>query len=544
MVGGIGGTEPQVLVVGAGPSGLTMAAELARRKVPFRIVDRATGPTSLSKATGMQARTVEVLRDMGVADEIVSAGHVNHAVNIYRSGKGRLLRFSYDELESPYPFLLTIRQSDTERILGGLLQRLGGSVEWNVELVHLEQDDDAARATLRHPDGREERLEVPWLVACDGARSTVRNVLGVDFTGETYPQWFALADARMDWDLPNDEVHCFVHPNGFVFVFPMPGDQFRLVVEASEHVGEPTLEDFQAAMDERGPGGARVYDPGWITPFHVNSRRAAHHRVGRCFLAGDAAHIHSPAGGQGLNTSIQDTYNLAWKLALVTQGYGRESLLDSYEAERAPVAKYVLKFTDRITRLITMEHHLEQTLRDRFVPLLGGMHVVQHSMADQDAELVVNYHKSPIVGQHHHPGAWAFTHGPKPGERAPDTGPLDTADGAQVRLFDILRGTSHVLVLFVGAHENARAHEALQQAANMARQRYPELVEVWTIRADGDAGHAELVDATGAAHDRYHAHHPCLYLVRPDGYVGFRSQPVEAERLEHYLDSVLLPASQ
>lgn len=529
-------TDAQVLVIGAGPSGLTMAAELARHGISCRIVDKGEGPTPLSKATGMQARTLEVLRDMGVVDEILAAGHVTHGVNLYAPGK-QLLHFTYDQLDSPYQFMLNIPQSATERILGGLVARLGLTVEWGTEVTDIVQDDDGVTSTLRTPDGGQETVRTSWLVGCDGARSVVRQTFDIPFTGETYPQWFALADARLDWSLGNSELHGFIHPDGVLFVIPMPDDRFRLVLESPERSGDeqPTIEDFQAAIDKRAPEGSTVSDPGWITAFHVNSRRAAHHRVGRAFIAGDAAHIHSPAGGQGLNTSIQDSYNLAWKLALVEKGLADERLLDSYEAERAPVAKAVLKFTDVITKVLTLHNSAEQSVRDHVMPLLGALHGVQHNMANQDAELDVSYRRSPIVAQHHHhtsPG------GPHAGDRAPDAGPLKAGDGTSARLYDLFGAGRLTLVLFPGGHP-------VDELVRAAQERCGDLVRVVAVLPPGSAleglpaGVEAFVDEEGLVAGRYHAANGALYLIRPDGYVGYRCQPPDAGRLGAYLDGLL-----
>ncbi|HEX2118890.1 MAG TPA: FAD-dependent monooxygenase [Acidimicrobiales bacterium] len=536
----------QVLVVGAGPSGLTMAAELARHGVSCRIVDRSSGPTTLSKATGMQARTLEVLRDMGVVEEILAAGHLSHGVNLYAPGK-HLLRFTYDDLDSPYRYMLNIPQSDTEQILGRLVARLGVRVEWDTEVTTVAQDDDGVTATVSLPGGGSETVRASWVVGCDGAHSIVRHTFDIPFAGETYPQWFALADAGLDWSLGDSELHGFIHPDGVFFVIPMPAGRFRLIVESAERTGgeEPTLEDFQAALDQRGPGGATITDPGWMTSFHVNSRRAARHRAGRAFIAGDAAHVHSPAGGQGLNTSIQDSYNLAWKLALVEKGLASPDLLDSYEAERAPVAKAVLRFTNVITKVLTLQSSVEQSIRNHVMPLLGSLHGVQHQMATQDAELDITYRRSPVVAEHHGHGLHAgFGGGPHAGDRAPDAGPLLGADGPRGQLFDVLGGARHTLLLFPDAR--GATWPALGEVARSMEDRYPGMINVVVIAPPGGVPGdglpqttTVLADAEGAVAARYHAGAGGLYLVRPDGYIGYRDQPADAGRLQAYLEALL-----
>jgi len=384
--------------------------------------------------------------DMGIVDEAIRAGTRSHGVNIY-NGTNRLLHVSYDDLESPYPFLLNIPQSGTEKVLGGLVKRLGLEIEWRTELLGFTQDDEGVTATLRHPDGQSETVRAAWLVGCDGAHSIVRHVLDIPFAGHTYSQWFGLADARVQWSLGHDELHGFVHPRGLFFAIPEPGEQrFRVVMESEEPPAgtDLTLAHFQAALDERGPGNATLSDPGWISPFKVNARRAERYRVGRVFIAGDAAHIHSPTGGLGLNTGMQDSYNLAWKLALVVRGMADPALLDSYQIERIPVADAVLRLAGNLTMMLTLTNPMSRELRDHLMPILNGLGAVRHEIAVEDAQLSITYGASPIVSEYHHErfGHLKFAGGPRAGDRAPDAGPL--AGGASpVRLYELLRGTHH-----------------------------------------------------------------------------------------------------
>jgi 2-polyprenyl-6-methoxyphenol hydroxylase-like FAD-dependent oxidoreductase len=546
----VNGAHPDlpVLVIGAGPTGLILAAELIRHGTTCRIVDKANGPTPLSKATTVQARSLEMLEDMGIVDEAVGAGTQSHGVNIY-NGTQRLLHVSYDELESPYPFLLNIPQSTMERVLGGLVTRLGLEIEWGTELVGFTQDTEGVTATLRHAGGQEETVRAAWLVGCDGAHSVVRHTLNISFAGHSYSQWFGLADATLHWGLQHDELHGFVHPNGLFFAIPLPGeDRFRIVMESEEPPVEAdlTLEDFQAALDERGPGNATLSDPGWITPFKVNARRAERYRVERAFIAGDAAHIHSPTGGLGLNTGMQDAYNLAWKLALVIRGLADPALLDSYEAERMPVADAVLRLAGQLTTMLTLTNPVSRQLRDHLMPVLSGLGAVQHQIAVQDAQLSITYHTSPIVSEYHHErfGHIRFAGGPRAGDRVPDAGPLQPGDGPAVRLCDLLRGVHHTLVLFGGPAPDAASWQSLAAIARAVRRQHGELMQVYLIvdgasipdELTGDSG--VLLDTEGAAHHRYQADLPNLYLIRPDGYIGFRSRPADQTAFTTYLTRI------
>lgn len=537
-----------VLVIGAGPTGLILAAELIRHGTTCRIVDKAAGPTPLSKATTVQARSLEMLDDLGILDEAMNAGTRSHGVNIYH-GTDRLLHVSYDDLESPYPFLLNIPQSTLERVLGELVTRRGLEVEWRTELVGFTQDAEGVTATLRHADGQEETVRAAWLVGCDGAHSVVRHTLNISFAGHSYSQWFGLADATLHWNLRHDELHGFVHPTGLFFAIPLPGEnRYRVVMEAEEPpVGSDlTLADFQAALDQRGPGNATLSDPGWITPFKVNARRAEKYRVGRAFIAGDAAHIHSPTGGLGLNTGMQDAYNLAWKLALVIRGLADPALLDSYESERTPVADAVLRLAGQLTTMLTLTNPASQQLRNHLMPMLSGLGAVQHQVAVQDAQLSITYRSSPIVSEYHHErfGHIRFAGGPRAGDRTPDAGPLQPADGPAVRLNDLLRGVHHTLVVFGGPAPESASWQHLTAIARAVRGQHGEMIRVHII-VDGASvpnelagDHDVLLDTEGAAHHRYQADLPTLYLIRPDGYIGFCSRPANQTALTDYLTRI------
>ncbi len=537
-----------VLVVGAGPTGLVLAAELIRHGITCRIIDKAAGPTPLSKATTVQARTLEILEDMGIVDETLKAGSKSHGVNIY-DGTNRLLHVSYDDLESPYPFLLNIPQSTLERVLGDFVTSLGLAVEWSTELIGFGQDAGGVTATLRDADGQEETVRAAWLVGCDGAHSVVRHVLDIPFEGKSYTQWFGLADATLQWGLRHDELHGFVHPTGLFFAIPLPGEErFRVVMEAAEPPvdTELTLADFQAALDQRGPGNATLSDPGWISPFRVNARRAEKYRVGRAFIAGDAAHIHSPTGGLGLNTGMQDGHNLAWKLALVVRGLADPTLLDSYEAERAPVADAVLRLAGGLTTMLTLTNPVSQQLRNHLMPMLTGLGAVQHQIAVQDAQLSIVYDSSEIVSEYHHGrfGHVRFAGGPKAGDRAPDSGPLQPADGDPVRLYGLLRGVHHTLVLFGGPEPDAASWQDLIAIAQASREQHGASMQVYVVvegtsvpdELAGQSG--ALLDTEAALHHRYQADVPTLYLIRPDGHIGFRSRPADQAALTTYLTRI------
>jgi 2-polyprenyl-6-methoxyphenol hydroxylase-like FAD-dependent oxidoreductase len=340
--------EKDVLIAGAGPVGLVMAIELARYGVAVRIIDKAPQRTDKSKALVIWSRSLEVLARAGCSAGLVDAGYKVSSLNISVNGKS-IAHVSLEGLPTPYSYGLMIPQSDTERVLDEFLNSLGVKVERTVELTRFTASDDSVVSTLRHADGAEETAESSWLIGCDGAHSTVRHQLGMEFHGETSLINWILADIHLENVPRAPEVNVVWHADGLLATFPIAEDRYRIIAdvgvvpENSNPSAEPTLEEVQALLDRRFPNGVRATNPIWLSSFRINERKVANYRAGRVFLAGDAAHVHSPAGGQGMNTGMQDACNLAWKLALVVRGIGSESLLDSYSAERSPIADQVLR---------------------------------------------------------------------------------------------------------------------------------------------------------------------------------------------------------
>ena len=353
-------TDSQVLVVGAGPAGLFMAAELNRHGISCRIVDKNDGPTHDTRAASIQARTLEILESIGLADEFLQTGNICHAAATYTSDHKLIKYLTFDELDSAFPFVLQLPQSQTERIVARYLARLGTEVERRVELVAFEQDEDGVRATLQPPDGGQETAHVSYLIACDGAHSPVRHALGVSFSGDDYPTDFMTADVQVDWKLPRDQHAFFFAAEGMLAFFPLPRGRATLAADIGPAqgddlpLGEPALENLQAIFNARTPGGV-LSDPIWRVYYRVHCRQAERYQVGRVFLVGDAAHVSSNIGGQGMNTGMQDAYNLGWKLGLVLNARSPATLLDSYHPERYQAGRDMLYLTDHLHRAVLRE---------------------------------------------------------------------------------------------------------------------------------------------------------------------------------------------
>ena len=408
-----------VLIAGAGPVGLAMAADLARYGVSVRLVEKSPERTDKSKALVLWSRTLELMDRMECTAPFLTTGKKVIAVNV-TAGKELITKVTVDGVKTPHPYALMMPQCDTEELLGDFVTSLGVKIERNIELTDFIASADGVTSTLRHLDGTEETFESGWLIGSDGAHSTVRHKLGMEFAGETMPSSWVIADIHLS-DVPNpEEILISWHAEGILAVFPILGSRYRVIADsgladAGVSPRNPTMEDVQTILDARGPGGITASDPIWLTRFTINERKVSNYRSGRVFVMGDAAHIHSPAGGQGMNTGIQDAFNLAWKLAMASRGLGdEETLLGSYSAERSPIADDVLKGAGRITEVALMRGDFKQAVRNRITSFVFGLSPVKKKMADVLTEVSIGYPRSPLNAGCEYAGG-----GPKEGERAP-----------------------------------------------------------------------------------------------------------------------------
>jgi len=481
-----------VLVVGAGPVGLVLACELARRDVPVRVIDRLERPTDESRAIVVHARSLEMLQRIGVIDDFLGAGIRTTAMTLH-SGGDELGRLELDMVDSPFPFSLTLPQTATEAILAARLEAFGGRVERGCELTGLEQDDAGVRAVLASG----EHIEASCIVGADGAHSTVRAQMGERLDGSFEGPAFVLADVDAEHDLERHSMHTFFSRDGVFLLFPLPGDRARVIAQAGAADGEPTIDSVQALADTRA-GGIRVTSAHWLARFEVHHGQVRSYRRGRVFLAGDAAHVHSPAGAQGMNTGMQDAFNLGWKLALWLQGHAAPSLLDSYQDERRPVAAQVISQATALTRVGTVRHRGARELRNHALHFATGLASVRKRLADQVEETAINYHLSAIVSDdgHHHRGTV------RAGDAAPE---VNMEDGRSLHAV-LAERTSHTM-LHVGTE--------------------PPPFE------------AMLVPPGGAVAERYGLVPGATVAIRPDGYVGLVASKDGERALERYKAGVL-----
>ncbi|MBK9756228.1 MAG: FAD-dependent monooxygenase [Nannocystis sp.] len=563
--------EIDVLVVGAGPTGLALAHELRRHGLRCRVIDQGEGPSIWSKAQAIHARTLELLERAGIAEDLLRDGKRIRQVNIYGAAGRRVAHMEIEGLDTAYPYIYSLAQRDTEIVLARCLERAGGVVERQLRLARFSQDEHGVDATLVHADGREEAVRAAWLVGCDGAHSTVRHALELPFEGSSYEVRIIQADVRVDLPIPaeDDEAVVFFGEGALVGLLPLPGKhRYRMLVPRPPgDETDATLENFQRIFTAVGPPGAVVDDPAWMIAFRLHCRMVGRYRVGRVFLAGDAAHIHSPAGGQGMNMGIQDAFNLAWKLALCHHGRARPELLDSYHAERHPVAAATLAGTDAATSGLAfnlgLRSHTALELRNRLVGFATSLGFLRRKLSRAASMLDVHYPGSPIVAQDRPSllGAhvfgqrsdeapfvrdwFHFGHGPAPGDRAPDVFDPEIEDSP--RLFAAFDPLRHTLLLFDGASASEAGYRGLVALAERLEARFPGLVAV-RIVVPHDERPAPLAawpgevlqDADGRIHERYGARSECLYLIRPDGYVAYRCQPADPDKLVAYLERIFV----
>jgi 2-polyprenyl-6-methoxyphenol hydroxylase-like FAD-dependent oxidoreductase len=522
--------ETDVLVVGAGPTGLAAALLLVRLGLSVRIIDKADAPSPLSRAIGVQARTLEVLAPLGVSTELISRGLPLRGATMW-AGDEPIARIDLGDLDTRYPYILCIAQAETEAALARALEGHGGAIERGVELLSLFPGDDHVRARVRTSAGLDE-IEASWVLGCDGAHSVVRKAIGLDFTGHTFEEAFLFADVRASWEASPDRVSTFLAEDGVLAAFPMRGGLYRLVMTAPDGLpsdGRLELAAIEAVARARSGLSIRIEEALGLGAFRIHSRQVDHYRVGRVFLAGDAAHIHSPVGGQGMNTGIQDVHNLASKVALVHRGWGRAALLDSYEAERRPIARAVLAATDAVTRFGTMKGALIRRARNAGARLLASNSRLRRRIATEIAELSVSYRKSPIVA-----------------DRRAFRGPLDVPRAGD-RIPSVGETFVHPADVTVVAFAN-EVGNGLSPAFERVAHRFGRGVRFNVVSARARTGrnvHDAIVtviaDPSGVVARAYRASPGAVLALRPDSYVGYRSHTLDAADLARHLETILIP---
>ncbi|KAI2465219.1 FAD binding domain-containing protein [Annulohypoxylon bovei var. microspora] len=515
-----------VLIVGGGPTGVLLALELAAQNIPFRIIDKALGRSDKSRALIVQPRTLEVLNRHGIARDLQARGSTISRVRYCVNGKEAARVEVGEEAALPntaFPFQKLISQDDTEYFLDECLEKYGRRVERGLEAKTIVQDADGVTVTLSKAGEAAEETETvraKYVVGCDGSRSVVRQAAGLTFDGESYQQYFILADTHITWDSPsNDAMMCF--GQGVLAVFPLKNGMVRVFASGANvarREGSPLLEDFQDFFDKMVQEKGKLHDPFWLTRFHLHHRGVNKYSNGRLFVAGDAAHIHSPVGGQGMNTGIQDAVNLGWKLAAVIRGERPASFLDSYHGERYPVAQTLLKYTDRAFTLMSSTNPILVFLRGLLLPWLlpwqfSNMSRVRE-MIKIMSEFHITYRDSGIVGT----APSLRGSNVQGGDRMLD-GRIQGPEG-QKYLLDLVDATSYHLFLFSGTDTEAASEGDLQRAEAKFLEKSLVTAKVHWIFGQKPNGQSGYVDVDAALHKDLGFSQPTYVILRPDSYIG------------------------
>ena len=487
--------EVDVIIVGAGPTGLVLAIELALRGITIKLVDKEPAPAVLSRALLVQARTLEIFEEYKICKELYEKAHFLKGIRLHTQKKVHDIDFV--SLDSKYPYGVILPQTDTEALLRKKLETLNCHVEWNKEVISFCQDQDLV--TVKFKDTS--KIKAKYLIAADGAHSTLRHELNLPFEGNDYNKTFALGDVVFKNDPVTDRIELFT-ANNFLILFPMPKGMSRIVVDDQYKTGdELTIKKLQEILNENHCPYVIEQSP-WLSYFHIHFRKVNKYRVGRVFLAGDAAHIHSPAGGLGMNTGIQDAYNLGWKLAYVIKGLANQKLLDTYEEERMPVAKNVLKITEKITDIMVSKSHALKKIRDLFMPFLMGITCIKRKALNTMAQLEINYKLSSI------------SKGSLGGNKIRND-EVFIVDRQKNHLFELTKSTKFVLLIHT--EESQESFTKALSIKNEVLSRFSKAVDVYMVRGNLKED---------------------IILIRPDEYIAFSGSFSKLSSLLDYLDSL------
>ncbi len=515
-------TETEILIVGGGPSGLMAACLLASYGIEFRLIDKKATFSANSRALIVQPRTLELFEQMGIVAEFLAQGIRAHGISLYEAH--RVTDFNVYEAgadQTRYNLGLLIEQTKTEMLLNAHLARLGHQLAWETELTDLEQTANGVRVTLLHADGSSETLHARYLIAADGASSTVRKALGVAFTGETVERSFEIMDVTVDGPVTNQTLALNLNANGPIALIPLtaPG-RFRTIsiIPADFKSGDLTAAEYRAFLEKNFPGGLTVRESAWFSTYHIHSRSVAHFQVGDIFFVGDAAHVHTPLGGQGMNTGLQDAHNLAWKLALVLRGHLPAAALGSYQLERYPVAHRLVTTTDRLFALLSLNNPVMRFARVNLFPQLLRLLLSRPSVQRRAFPILA------MINIHYQDGLLLKATAQDLPKTAPDAGtrwPYMSfiREDAAISSYELLDYAHHHLFLFAPS-----VTTLLRGQAGALEAWVPLKVYFVTQEVQRDA-QPQTLQCDAATWGRFaRPGQTNLFLVRPDAYIALAQQ--------------------
>ena len=517
--------KTDVIIVGAGPTGLSLACQLTRYGIDFVVVEKNAGVTPYSKALGVHARTLEIYEQLDLAREAVGRGTIAGKIRLLEKGEivGEVDLSNIGEGLSPYPYMLVLEQSENERLLYEYLQNRGRNVLWQSELESLSQDEAGVTATVHDNTGASQIIAGKYLVGCDGPRSPVRNTLGLSFEGSTFERVFYVADVEIDWKFSHDALHGCLTRNAVVAFFPMAGEKHWRIVgafpeEFAKDEGEILYEEIEARIKQESQIELDITHVDWFSTYKVHTRHVEKFSSGRCFLAGDSAHIHTPAGGQGMNTGIQDAYNLAWKLALVLKGAAAERILDTYNEERLPNARRLLQTTDRMFNLAAGTDWLVNVIRTTIFPPMAkfilSLDAVRKRFFPLISQIGISYRESSLS---RHDGDRDFE------IRAGDRLPYFLLDGQSI--YDKLRAPKFHLLTFSDGLSNDAGDYG--KATDEIGSKYADLLDQYLVTLN-----PQIAEIFGTEK-------PFQVFLRPDNYIAYISPETSSRHLVAYLKEII-----
>ncbi|MEO7971243.1 MAG: FAD-dependent monooxygenase [bacterium] len=526
--------KTDVIIVGAGPTGLALACQLARYHVDFVIIDKSVGVTPYSKALGVHARTLEIYEQLGLAQKAVEQGTVAGKVRLLERGEvlGQVELSNIGKGLSAYPFMLVLEQSRNEQLMYDWLKKHGHDVLWQTELEGFSQDDTTVSAQVK-TNAEFQTIAGKYLVGCDGPHSQVRHALGLAFEGSTFERLFYVADVQIDWKFTHDALTICLAPHGVVAFFPMPGEKRWRIVGAFPEGHEKDqhdilYEEIEAQIKKEAQLELEITRVDWFSTYKVHTRHVDKFSAGRCFVAGDAAHIHTPAGGQGMNTGIQDAYNLAWKLALVLKHSAKPQILDTYNEERLPNAKRLTATTDRMFNLAAGKDWFVALIRTTIFPPLAkyilSIEAVRKKFFILISQIGISY-RSGSLSMHETGGSDDGEFEVKAGDRLP----YFEIDGKSI--YDRLREPKFHLLAFSNGDAASDTPTVPGAPDDALRQRKTDL--------NGVGGYAPLFDRHAIQLapqlvEIFGTDRPFNVLLRPDNYLGFISSDTSSGPLAKY----------
>ncbi|PHR68543.1 FAD-dependent monooxygenase [Alcanivorax sp.] len=533
-----------MLIVGAGPTGLALGIGLRRHGIHCCIIDRLAAPSPYSRALGLHARSLEIFEALDVLAPIRKASRRLKAVSVY-GDKGFLFELDLTALKAPYPWVLSCPQSEVEAVLIDRYRMLGGELIRSAELLDFRQDGSGVQARIRQ--GAEvQTFNAELLVGADGVGSTVREQLGIGFKGVDYSEHFLLAD--VPWDAPwsNDRSHGFLREEGLLLALPLPKG-WRLIMASRETPETPlSLAPFSERLTSILGDVPDLGEPRWLSQFSVQRRLAQHYRRNRVFLAGDAAHVQSPLGAQGMNTGLADAFNLSWKLAFYLKGFGQGALLDSYEQERRPVAEKMLYGVDMLSRASLVKLPMLRRSRDSLLKLAGSRRNISSRLLRTASQLDVHYRNSPLVTCGPEADVGWRHQGPLPGDRLPDAALKSVRTGHLHQLHGLLRKPVHHLLLQLSESPEHNERLVMYALSDRLGQEYRERVHLTVIAAQATADEDVPREGTTRIWRDHEGEFASafgdqgrLWLMRPDGHLAYRAPVSNADDLLSYLERVL-----